>query len=63
MKGEYGAIAPSDLVNTVVGDVQSGLNTVFNLDDHLRGTGPLSSAEETEPVTISVEDEDDETEE
>ena len=54
---EYSAIAPSDLVNTIVGDVQSELNTVFNLDDHLGGTDPLSSDEATEPVTISVEDE------
>ncbi len=57
---EYSAIAPSELVNTIVGDVQSELNTVFNLDDHLGGADPLSADEETEPVTISVEDESDE---
>jgi len=55
---EYSAIAPSELVNTVVGDVQSELNTVFNLDDHLGGTEPTDA--DTEPVTISVEEADDE---
>ncbi|GGN87496.1 MULTISPECIES: helix-turn-helix domain-containing protein [Haloarcula] len=55
---EYSAISPSELVNTVVGDIQSELNTVFNLDDHLGGDDePLSG---DEPVTISVEDADDE---
>jgi predicted transcriptional regulator len=56
---EYSAIAPSELVNTVVGDVQSKLNTVFNLDDYLDGdSGPLPDDTETDsdPVTISVED-------
>jgi len=57
---EYSAIAPSELVNTVVGDVQAELNTVFNLDDHLGGTDSLSEESETEPVTISVEEADDE---
>jgi predicted transcriptional regulator len=56
---EYSAIAPSDLVNTIVGDVQSELNTVFNLDDHLGGVDPGSDDEAAEPVTISVEDADD----
>ena len=55
---EYSAIAPSELVNTVVGDVQSELNTVFNFDDHLGGTEPTDA--DTEPVTISVEEADDE---
>ena len=54
---EYTAIAPSDLVGGVVGDLQHELNTIFNLDCRL-GVG----AEETvEPVTITVEDEDEET--
>jgi predicted transcriptional regulator len=55
---EYSAIAPSELVNTIVGDVQTELNTVFNLDAHLGDDAEL--AEETEPVTISVEEADDE---
>jgi len=53
---EYSAIAPSELVNTIVGDVQSELNTVFNLDAHLDQT----ESDASEPVTISVEDADDE---
>jgi len=57
---EYSAIAPSELVNTIVGDVQSELNTVFNLDAHLDDVGPESDT--TEPVTISVEDADDDDE-
>ncbi|WP_284009682.1 winged helix-turn-helix domain-containing protein [Haloarcula pelagica] len=59
---EYSAIAPSELVNTVVGDVQSKLNTVFNLDDYLDSDGgPLPDTEsggDSDPVTISVEDAD-----
>jgi len=51
---EYSAIAPSELVETIVGDVQSELNTVFNLDAHLGDTGRADDADE--PVTISVED-------
>jgi len=54
---EYSAIAPSELVNTIVGDVQSELNTVFNLDDHLGGSD--TPDDESEPVTISVEDAED----
>jgi predicted transcriptional regulator len=53
---EYTAIPPSDLVGSVVEDLQEELNTVFNLDCHL-GVGSEAS---TEPVTITVEDEDDE---
>jgi len=56
---EYSAISPSDLVNTIVGDIQSELNTVFNLDDHIGGETPLEP--DDEPVTISVEDADDDT--
>ncbi len=48
---EYTAMAPSDLVGTIVEDVQSELNTVFNLDRHLGGE---DSADE--PVTITVSD-------
>ncbi|NHX38325.1 MULTISPECIES: winged helix-turn-helix domain-containing protein [Haloarcula] len=51
---EYSAISPSDLVNTIVGDIQSELNTVFNLDDHIGGETTLEP--DNEPVTISVED-------
>jgi len=58
---EYTAIAPSDLVSGIVGQIQDELNTVFNLDDHI-GTDESSelgeeSGESTEPVSISVEDE------
>ncbi|MFB6092369.1 MAG: helix-turn-helix domain-containing protein [Haloquadratum sp.] len=58
----YTAIAPSDLVKDVVEQVQSELNTVFNLDRHLGR--PLgndgSGARDTGPVSITVDDEDDE---
>jgi len=64
---EYEAIAPSELVRGVVGDVQRELNTVFNLDDKLGGGAdddPVLDAEESdpaepEPVTITVQDADD----
>ncbi|MFB6094246.1 MAG: helix-turn-helix domain-containing protein [Halanaeroarchaeum sp.] len=46
---EYTAIAPSDLVGTVVGRVQDELNTLFNLDSHLEETEPTSR-----PVSIEV---------
>lgn len=52
---EYTAIAPSDLVGSVVGDLQEELNTVFNLDCHLG----MGREEHTDPVTITVEGEDD----
>jgi len=51
---EYSAIPPSDLVGDVVDDVQSQLNTVFNLDRYI----DRSDDAETEPVTITVQDED-----
>ncbi|RXK46728.1 winged helix-turn-helix domain-containing protein [Halorientalis pallida] len=55
---EYTAIAPSELVSSIVGDVQSELNTVFNLDDHL-DEEPTESPDVTdEPVTITVEESD-----
>jgi predicted transcriptional regulator len=50
---EYVAIAPSDLVKGVSGQVQAQLNAVFNLDRHL-GT---DRSDETEPVTITVREE------
>jgi len=55
---EYSAIAPSELVSDAVGDVQEQLNTVFNLDSHL--AEDEQSEETAEPVTISVEDADEE---
>ncbi|MDB2263017.1 Predicted transcriptional regulator [Halorubrum ezzemoulense] len=51
---EYEAIAPSELVRGVVGDVQAELNAVFNLDRRLGGESPDG---DTEPVQISVDDE------
>jgi predicted transcriptional regulator len=63
---EYTAIAPSNLVRGVVGEVQRELNTVFNLDRRLGGSsdeengGPVTISvgddDETEPVDIDVED-------
>ncbi|AFK19465.1 ArsR family transcriptional regulator [Haloferax mediterranei ATCC 33500] len=50
---EYVAIAPSDLVKGVSGQVQEQLNAVFNLDRHLGTDG----SDETEPVTITVREE------
>jgi predicted transcriptional regulator len=47
---EYTAMAPSDLVITVVDEVQAELNTVFNLDSHLG----IGSREDVEPVDITV---------
>jgi predicted transcriptional regulator len=52
---EYEAIAPSDLVRNAVGQVQSQLNTVFNLDRRLDD----DESDEQEPVRITVEDADD----
>ena len=49
---EYRAMAPTELVQDVVSDVQRELNTVFNLDDYLGG-----EESEAEPVTINVEEE------
>jgi len=49
---EYEAIAPSELVQGVVGDVQRELNAVFNLDRRLGGESPDG---DTEPVQISVD--------
>ncbi|MFB6089887.1 MAG: winged helix-turn-helix transcriptional regulator [Halobellus sp.] len=48
---EYTAIAPSDLVRSVAEQVQSELNTVFNLDRRLGGS---DEDEGTGPVSITV---------
>jgi predicted transcriptional regulator len=53
---EYDAIAPSELVGGVVTDVQQELNTVFNLDDYL---GQTEVDPDSEPVRITVDEEDD----
>jgi|GEM_PF-90357 len=53
---EYAAIAPSELVGTVAERVQGELNTVFNLDSHIR-SGDDQPEPEEDPVTITVEDE------
>jgi hypothetical protein len=53
-------MAPSDLVSGIAGDVQSELNTVFNLDDHLGGEGAADEGDATssqDPVTITVDEE------
>ena len=48
---EYEAIAPSELVRGVVGDVQAELNAVFNLDRRLGGESPDG---DYDPVRISL---------
>ena len=53
---EYQAIPPSDLVSGMVSQLQDQLNTVVNLDTHLRDDAPDTS---TEPITISVDDDPD----
>ena len=50
---EYSAIPPSELVQEVVDDVQSELNTVFNLDNYLGG----DDEPRDEPVTVTVTEE------
>jgi len=50
---EYDAMAPSDLVGSVAGQVQNELNTVFNMDKYL---GRDDTEADKEPVTITVED-------
>jgi len=47
---EYSAIPPSDLVQDIVDDLQSELNTVFNLDRVLGG----DEEPDDEPVTVTV---------
>lgn len=62
---EYTAMAPSDLVSGIVGDVQTELNTVFNLDEHLGdedgedGVTDEETATRHDPVTITVDEEPD----
>lgn len=57
---EYRAMAPSELVSGATEQVQDQLNTVFNLDSHLNDDDP---SPDSEPVTISVaEDDEDDTE-
>ena len=59
---EYTAIAPSELVGGFVGQIQSELNTVFNLDDYLGDADPVQNEvedEDDDPVTITVDDGDD----
>jgi predicted transcriptional regulator len=46
---EYTAMAPSDLVGSIVEEVQTELNTVFNLDTYLGGGEPTD-----DPVHITV---------
>ncbi len=48
---EYTAMRPSELVGSIVGEVQDELNTVFNLDSHL-GVQPENGRE---PVRITVD--------
>jgi predicted transcriptional regulator len=52
---EYEAIAPSDLVQGTVEQVQDQLNAVFNLDRRL--SDRTDGEDETDPVRITVEDE------
>jgi len=55
---EYSAIAPSELVGTVVGDVQDQLNAVCNLDSQFDDKKRHDGKESDDgPVTITVEDE------
>lgn len=51
---EYEAIPPSALVTGIKNQIQSQLNAVFNLDNHLRDEPSAS-----EPITIEVEETDD----
>ena len=53
---EYSALPPSDLVASVVGDVQEQLNTVFTLGETVDGGRERG---DDEPVTITVRDEHD----
>lgn len=51
---EYTAMAPSELVGSVIGEVQDELNTVFNLDSHLG----IECESDDEPVDITVKSDD-----
>ncbi|WP_225741276.1 winged helix-turn-helix domain-containing protein [Halorussus halophilus] len=55
---EYTAIAPSELVGGIVGQIQDELNTVFNLDDHLERGDADTETEPSRPVSIQVEESD-----
>lgn len=52
---EYSAMAPSDLISSTKGQIQDQLNAVFNLDAYTSST----SEPESDPVTITVEDDTD----
>jgi predicted transcriptional regulator len=52
---QYTAIQPSDLVSNIVTDVQDELNAVFNLDAYL-DREPEEPADESQPVTITVDE-------
>jgi len=55
---EYTAINPSELVGGIVGQVQEELNAVFNLDRYVdRESADDDVDGESEPVTITVDDE------
>jgi predicted transcriptional regulator len=53
---EYTAIAPSDLVGDLVGQIQDELNAIVNLDQFLEGDEEIEDADE--PVRIEVQDDD-----
>jgi predicted transcriptional regulator len=53
---EYAAMAPSDLVGSIVDDVQDELNRVCNLDQMLGPDRGDDFETGEEPVTITVED-------
>jgi len=53
---EYTAIAPSELVRGVASQVQSELNTVFNLDRRLGRSDDDADDESVGPVSITVDD-------
>ena len=58
---EYEAIAPSELVRGVVGDVQAELNAVFTLDSRLGGNAPDDDAEDPVQISVAAPDADDDT--
>ncbi len=49
---EYTAIPPSELVRSVIEEIQRELNTIFNLDSHLG----VERGGDAEPVDITVKD-------
>jgi predicted transcriptional regulator len=51
---EYTAIPPSDLVSSIVGQVQEELNAVFNLDSYIDAEDEDGDGD---PVTITVDEE------